>query len=104
MAWDPEEAHELIERFEKRGVRLRPEDDGVRVNAPEGELTEADRAQLKRRKLDLIAHFELKRCGLRLDGVRRLEDGRVAVLQAPYQERRTEGESSEWAMEEPYRW
>ena len=70
----------------------------------EGLVGEADRERIGRRRLDLIAAMELRRRGLRQDGIRRFEDGRIIVRHPPFQERRPRDEGGDWAMEEPYRW
>jgi hypothetical protein len=76
--WGPE-ADELVRRLEAQGVRLRLNGDRLVVNGPVGVLTEAQLAELRARRLDVIAYLQ----GDRSRGVRRLESGAVAWLARP---------------------
>ena len=81
--WGPE-ADELVRRLEAQGVRLRLNRERLVVNGPVGVLTEAQLAELRARRLDLIAYLQ----GDRSRGVRRLKGGSVAWLAKPPPEER----------------
>lgn len=79
------EVPELLARLAPKGVQL--EDGGgerLRVQAPQGVLTAAERTELDVRKFDLLAWLR----GDRAQGLRRLEahGGRVAALCEPLPE------------------
>lgn len=86
--FDPEEAHELAAKLERAGVTLRLDEGELVVEGTVGALSRKRRDQLQERRLDLIAHLEHKRRGLRdPEGVRRLAGGTVLTAQRPIAER-----------------
>ena len=82
--WGPE-ADEVVQRLEAQGVRLSLNGERLVVDGPVEVLTEAKLAELRLRRLDLIAYLR----GDRSRGIRRLEGG-VAWIPKPHCEERPE--------------
>jgi hypothetical protein len=49
---------ELVAELRRRGVKLEPDGDSLKVEAPEGVLSEAMRAKLVEQKTEILAYFE----------------------------------------------